>query len=131
MSETAARSSQTLEQRRAKHAWEAVQKAKKGSEAKKYAGEAKKLPARIHAAGLGQALAFIEAKSVKQLHNDLTLWVIKERSIRGKKQASLLENIIEGDADFLRRATEESLAWLQWLNRFVEAEGLTEDSDRT
>ena len=39
----------------------------------------------------------------------------------------LLEQIVNGDSNFLRRATDETLAYLQWLNRFAEAEGLTED----
>ena len=32
--------------------------------------------------------------------------------------------------DFLRLATEETLTYLQWLNRFAEAEGLTEDAEQ-
>ena len=30
------------------------------------------------------------------------------------------------DSDFLRRATDETIAYLQWLNRFAEAEGPAE-----
>ena len=39
------------------------------------------------------------------------------------------EAIIHGDSDFLRRATDEALAYLAWLNRFAEAEGLTEAAE--
>jgi CRISPR-associated protein Cmr5 len=40
-----------------------------------------------------------------------------------------LERIVQGNSDFLRRATDEVLAYLLWLNRFAEAEGLTEGEE--
>ncbi|MEW6263971.1 MAG: type III-B CRISPR module-associated protein Cmr5 [Thermodesulfobacteriota bacterium] len=124
----------TLDQRRASCAWNAIEEIKKtGQEkAKEYAGEAKKMPMRILTAGLGPALAFILAKAkekkpnLKQLHSDLTKWVIEERPIKANKTGSLLESVIMGDSDFLRRATDETLAYLQWLNRFADAAGLTD-----
>ena len=142
MSETTATAGPTLDQRRARHAWEAVLSFAKpsqggtrkyGDEAKEYAREAKKLPMRVMAAGLGQALSFLTSKAkekkpnLRRLHEHLTDWVIKERPIRASRPDSLLESIIHGDSNFLRRATDETLAYLQWLNRFAEAEGLTED----
>ena len=139
---------QTLDQRRANHAWDKItslqviskqvipkkEPRKYDEDAKEYAREARKLPARIMAAGLGQALAFIMAKAkkkpkLKQLHDDLTDWVITRRSIPAEKPDSLMQSIIEGDSDFLRRATDEVLAYLVWLNRFAEAEGLTEEEE--
>ena len=138
---TTSQAKPTLDQRRANHAWNAIMSFAKdkngeyGDDAKEYAREAHKLPTRIMAAGLGQALAFILAKAkdkkpnLKRLHEHLTNWVIKQRPTTAKKQDSLLESIIEGDSDFLRRATDESLAYLQWLNRFAEAAGLTEGGD--
>ena len=131
--------SQTLDQRRAKHAWEAVHavdiktttRNNNDKDAKPYAndyaGEAKKLPSRIIAAGLGQALAFIVAKTEKKpalerLHQDITNWVITERPMsQARIQESLLRSVIEGDSEFLRVATAETLAYLNWLNRFAEA----------
>lgn len=127
----------TLDQRRAAHAWEAVQKAKKldRSAAQTYGGEAKKLPMRIMAAGLGHALAFIVAKAAKKkglqpLHDDVTDWVIRKRPLKARAPESLIESIVQADAGFLRLATDETLAYLQWLNRFAEAEGLTDDAER-
>ena len=35
--------------------------------------------------------------------------------------SALILAIINNDANFLRRATEESLLYLQWLTRFCEA----------
>jgi len=124
--------SPTLDQRRAKHAWEAVQKQKGKKSANDYAGEAKKLPIRIMAASLGQALAFIAAKAKKKpgltnLLADLTDWVIATRPLPSQSGKSLLEAVVRGNSGFLRRATDETLAYLQWLNRFAEAEGLKTD----
>lgn len=125
----------TLDQRRAAHAWKAVMGLAKvegdrriyDSAAEEYEREAHRLPTRIIASGLGQALAFIVAKAkdkkpkLKKLHDDLTSWVV-ERPLALKEPGSLLLSVIKGDSDFLRRATEETLAYLQWLNRFLEAE---------
>jgi len=41
-----------------------------------------------------------------------------------------MQNIMRGDAVFLRRATDETLAYLQWFNRFAEAELPSKDKDR-
>lgn len=139
-------SQQTLEQRRARHAWKAVDEVKQkysteSKEAKEYGSEAKKLPTRILTAGLGQALAFLRAKAnpkgseekkkahLLTLETHITKWVMEERGITGKHRDSLLQSIIHGDSDFLRRATDETIAYLQWLTRFAEAEGLTEGAE--
>ncbi len=124
----------TLDQRRAKHAWEAVQKARgrTGAHGKqdfeKFTTEVKKLSMRIMASGLGQALAFLEAKKeVSGLLAELSDWVVERRGIRSGGAGSLLRAVIEGDSDLLRRATDEALAYLQWLKRFVDAENLAGD----
>ncbi len=124
---------QTLDQRRASHAWEAVQGAKKktkpheNQDPKKFGGQAKKLPTRIMAAGLGQALAFLKAKGYAPgLLAELNDWVAKRIPPAQGETNVLLERIVKGNSDFLRRATDEVLAYLVWLNRFAEAEGLTE-----
>src|SRR5262249_17223484 len=95
----------TLDQRRAQHPWEAVcafarkaddGKRHYGDDAKEYAREAKKLPARIMAAGLGQALAFILAKAkdkkpnLSRLHEHLTNWVIQKRPLTAKVPDNLM-----------------------------------------
>jgi CRISPR-associated protein Cmr5 len=124
----------TLDQRRASHAWDVVQRAKKklgqhqGQEPKKFGGQAKKLPTRIMAAGLGQALAFLKAKGYAPgLLAELTEWVSLRIPPRQGEPKDLLERIVKGHSDFLRRATDEALAYLVWINRFAEAEGLTDE----
>lgn len=123
----------TLDQRRAAHAWETVRKAKnqegehRGQAPKKFGGQAKKLPVRIIASGLGQALAFLKAKRYAPgLVAALSDWIACRIPPRKGESDDLLDRIIAGDSDFLRRATDEALAYLQWLTRFADAEGLTE-----
>jgi len=136
----------TLDQVRAREAWRCIEELKKTpskEDQKDYASEARKLPVRIMASGLGQALAFVRAKekkrpALRQLHGDLSRWVLDRLdprppppSLAAGKQGedlsrSLLHRVMEGESDFLRRATAETLAFLSWLNRFAEAEGLTD-----
>jgi CRISPR-associated protein Cmr5 len=133
----------TTDQRRAAHAWiriEAMVKDFSEKQANEYARQAKQLPTRAITSGLGQALSFLLAKAkvgtkdekphFKRLHDDLTHWVIHERPLSAAKaKTSLLESLIHGDSMFLRTATEEAIAYLQWLNRFAEAKGLKTDSE--
>ncbi|NLF69583.1 MAG: type III-B CRISPR module-associated protein Cmr5 [Candidatus Anammoximicrobium sp.] len=128
----------TLDQRRARHAWQAVHDTKQHigchqkQDEKKFGVNARKLPVRIMASGLGQALAFLKAKdSAPGLLIEIADWVLDKRanpdSNREKpKDDALLQSVITSDSDFLRAATEEVLAYLQWLVRFAEAEGLTD-----
>ena len=112
----------TLDQRRARHAWEAVSAAEEKHQGS-YAREAKRFPVRIRTAGLGHALAFLEAKQHPQVVRDLDDWVLEQRKLPGAPPgaANLTEAIVKGDASFLQLATEEALAYLQWLTRFAEA----------
>ena len=136
----------TPDQRRAQHAWKTVECAVHtlNDNAKKdFAREAKRLPVRIKTAGLGQTLAFLLAKAKSDKGEDardrllvaLGDWLLKERLLASQPngaiaQDSLIQAIIKGDANFLRRATEEALLYLQWLTRFSEAElGTGELSD--
>ena len=84
--------------------------------------------------GLGQALAFVRAENrTPELLQQLGDWVLDKRMHPDSNREipsdrALLEVIINGTAKTLRRATDEVLAYLQWLNRFAEAEGLTEEN---
>ena len=136
-------SAPTLEQRRAKHAWEAVQHVLQAmqnnteedkAKARDFGGQAKRLPMRIMAAGLGQALTFLLAKKyAPNLLEAIGDWVLERTnpdSQRPRPPApdALIQHIINGDSNFLRRATDETLAYLRWLIRFADAVGLTDDS---
>ena len=130
----------TLDQRRAQHAWQTVERAGSLPDKDTFAREAKRLPVRIKTAGLGQALAFLAAKAKSdkdprprsQLLVALGNWILRERQLASQPNAAddraLICAIIQGDANLLRRATEEALLYLQWLTRFSDAElGTGED----
>lgn len=121
----------TLEQRRALHAWERVAAVKRAkgpradTQAQEYGREAKRLPVRILTSGLGHALAFLEARHrAVPLLRDLDDWVLTQRRLPGAPDGvrRLTEAIVKGDSDLLQLATDEALAYLQWLARFAEAE---------
>jgi len=116
----------TPDQLRAKHAWEVVERVKGSKDAKLFGGAARKLPVRIMASGLGQALAFLAAKGkTPALLDALDKWVLPKQSVA----KTLLNAIIQGTADDLRMYTAEVLAYLQWLNRFCEANKLSDDTN--
>ena len=124
----------TLDQRRARHAWDAVARisGSTGARQKSYRREVKRLSIRILTAGLGHALAFLDAKSKSENANEALLrdiadWVIDKRhppdsSSELPRADSLMQKIIHGNGTFLQIATDEVLAYLQWLTRFAEAE---------
>ncbi len=125
----------TLDQLRAKHAWDAVKRAAKQKDnvQQEYQRDVKRLPIRIQTAGLGQALGFLYAKSKSGtdakslLLKDLAKWLLVERGLGNQKgpapsSCAILTAIVEGDAGFLRRTTGEALLYLQWLGRFTEVE---------
>lgn len=86
---------------------------------------------RVMASGLGPALAFLRAKGeVPGLLAAMSDWVLNQRGLGPVSPDALLGAIVRGDSDFLRRATDEALAYLQWVKRFAEAEiGDEEDGD--
>ena len=122
----------TLDQRRARHAWEAVTRIKTRPDKlqKAYRREAKRLPVRILTAGLGHALAFLKAKSNEandELLRDVADWVIDKRkrpesSAERPEARVLIERIVRESGTFLQVTTDEVLAYMQWLTRFTEAE---------
>ncbi len=123
----------TIDQRRAQETVERALKLSK-EQGEHFGREAKKLPTRILTSGLGHALAFVRAKANGNGDKDGRMLLCESVSAAvaerippaGGKAArrDLLERIVHGDAVFLRRATAEALAYLQWVGRFAEAKGL-------
>lgn len=156
MSTPSAPPQQTRDQQRAKHAMQAVEavlqkfpptvqgkKSTPHEKAKKFGGQARKMPTRIVASGLGQALAFLKAKdyapdllaalgewvlSVVKPTNEVQIELTKPGT---KRDEELLKAVILGTSDYLRQATDEALAYLQWLNRFCEANDLGTETENT
>ena len=124
----------TLDQLRAQAAWNAVAHVRQMKEdvREDYLRETKRLCVRIRTAGLGQALAFLYAKksdndAKSQILRHLSTWLMQERNL-GKWRSEYTEEnavicaILNGDANFLRRTTEEAQHYLLWLTRFAQAE---------
>ena len=123
---------QSTDQQRASAAWNLVQSVKgKGETSKSFGMHAKKLPVRILASGLGQSIAFLDAKKeALELVHGINEWIgdrpwANRATTTTVANATLMERIIANDHEFLRMATEETLALLQWIVRFSDAEGLT------
>ena len=122
---------QTLEQKRAQHAWEQAKKgvAEHGSD---YVNDAKGLPALIMNSGLMQVMAFLRDKG----------W--DEKNKKEKRQETLARHLREWlhdqcgtPADFTgfmnammeatpqqyRTVNAEAMAWLRWLRQMAPAVG--------
>jgi len=119
---------QTIEQERAKKAWEFVNEVNKNPDdkiKKEYRSYALKTPILILTNGLGQTLAFIKSK-IKDKENaesifyrNLQEWL--NTKIQWDNSRELVENVISIGSEQYRLATMESLAFLNWLKRFADA----------
>jgi CRISPR-associated protein Cmr5 len=61
-------------------------------------------------------------------------WVLDKRQNPESKKPepaddALLRQIVDRESDFMRRATDEVLAYMLWVNRFAEAAGLAKDEE--
>ena len=116
---------QTLQQRRAKAAWTAIKGVSQNAQ-KEYASLVRGFAAMIQTDGLAPALAFIKAKGKEHheaLNQHLSNWVLAEMKIAGEKD--LLQWLLGQSSARYRQAATETIAYLVWLKRFVEAEGWT------
>ena len=132
----------TLDQKRAKQAWEDVQEAKQRSPEfrKKYGSLARRVPMLVLTNGLGQTLAFLfskakpheknrgaEAQASDVLFKHLSRWTLSQ--VDPNFDGTLLSWVIQTNSTAYRRATIEALAYLGWLKRFAEAELPTEEEE--
>jgi CRISPR-associated protein Cmr5 len=122
---------QTLDQKRARQAWENVKAVKKQPFEGDYGSLARRIPALVQTNGLGQTLAFLKAKgndnkAHQVLYDHLSDWVVGQMGWRRE----LLVEVVERDTAGYRRATAEAMAFLNWLKRFAEAELEAEEAQR-
>lgn len=125
---------QTLDQQRAKQAWDDIQSVVNRDEIKKkYGSLARKVPMLVLTNGLGQTLAFLRAKGKNDtgdehnvLFRHLSAWTMSQIAPNPGNQ-NLLDWVLNNDSAAYRRATTEALAYLIWLKRFAEAELPTEE----
>lgn len=117
-------SQQTLQQRRASSAYQQVESLNDKSHKGEYGSLVRGLPAMIQTDGLGQTLAFMQAKGKPQ-HKDayrhLQEWLSKKEQFNFT--GDLLQWLLRQDTNTYRQVTAEALAYLVWLKRFVEAKG--------
>lgn len=116
----------TIEQDRARSAWENVEAAASRPEFSKYSQLLQGLPVAIHTAGLGQTVAFYRAKG-KPEHQlalrHLAGWLLRESvsAPNMRTDSALMEAIQGGTSDAYRHLTAETHAYLAWLKRFAAA----------
>jgi CRISPR type III-B/RAMP module-associated protein Cmr5 len=127
---------QTMDQKRAKHAWEMIARAlalENKEDRKSFGKEAKRLGPRIMAAGLGHAIAFLQKKQADSLlHQGISSWIAIQNwsgESSGNSNQDITKMIIEKDSDFLRLATDETMSLLAWVVRFAVAEGLLDEKN--
>jgi CRISPR-associated protein Cmr5 len=122
---------QTLEQKRAKYALDAINKAKekKGNGGEDYGRHVRKLPAMILNNGLGQVLASLladdegkEQEASWQLYQDLQSWLCKKENPRCIcENGKLITSLIDNDRSQYLHAQDEALKLLVWMKKFADA----------
>ncbi len=113
----------TLQQERAKYAWQCISEVKDKALEEKYSSYVKKAPALIHRNGLGYTLAFYKSKGEEAynvLYKHIDGW-FKKVFNENKDILDWIKDENTTSLDVLR-ATREILAMLDWLKRFAEAE---------
>jgi len=127
----------SMEQKRAKFAWECVKKQGENKDYKKYKeyrNLAKSAPAMIMSNGLMQLLAFLEGK--KEVHHSLgehiADWLqqqgIAPKANGGDKYRNLMDTLAAMESTEYQRATEEALAFLRWLRHLADSVVVSEKS---
>ena len=116
---------QTLDQRRAQHAWQKAQEARNtlGDKYGDYVNDAKGLPALIMNSGLMQVMAFCEKKGDdrhRTLAKHLRQW-LHERFNTGENFREFMQALMEADSQRFQMITAEAFAWLKWLKQVAAA----------
>jgi len=114
-------SKQTLEQKRAEHAWK---KAADGLEkhGKDYMNDAKGLPALIMNSGLMQVMAWLHDKGGRHetLAQHLRDW-LHEQCKTPKEFDTFMQHLMQAEPRHFQDITTEAFAWLKWLRQMAAA----------
>jgi len=110
----------TLEQQRAKDAWEKCQQYKKD-----HVNFAKGLPALIMNSGLMQVMAFCHEKGdhQEQVAADLRKWLRKRfpAQIQSEGFEPFMESLLKASPSDYQAINAEAFAWLKWLRQMAAA----------
>jgi len=111
----------TLEQQRARHAWE---KAQQGiaQHGKDYANDAKGLPALIMNSGLMQVMAFCHDKGGRHeaLAQHLRDW-LHQQCGTPQDFEGFMQHLMDAEPRRFQMITAEAFAWLRWLRQMAAA----------
>jgi len=118
----------SLEQERAKYAWECIQEVKKreGDLQRRYNSYVRRAATLIQSSGLPNALAFYYnrykkgEKAYELLYNHIANWN-QLKKLTGNKNP-LLWIMEDASSIDVFNATKEVIALLNWMRRFAEAE---------
>jgi CRISPR-associated protein Cmr5 len=112
---------QTMEQKRAAHAWE---KAAEGiaRHQKDYVNDAKGLPALIINSGLMQVMAFLHGKGGRHetLASHLRDWLHQTHGTPVDFEA-FMQHLMNTSPTNFQTITTEAFAWLRWLRQMAPA----------
>lgn len=122
----------SLEQGRAKYAYQCALKGYGEKFSNKYKSHARKIPVLIKTNGLGQTLAYLKSKSddaYELLYNQISDWLRKDPKVllELKNGEDLVQKVVSLESPQYRAVTIEVLAFMNWLRRF--ADGLIEGED--
>lgn len=114
-----------IEQGRASFAYQQVKAvaAEPGEELKKkYKSGAKRLPVLIKTNGLAQTLAFIQCHDPgnEALYRQIHDWLDRKKLVPPESEATLIETVINLSSSEYRRLTTETMAFSNWIRRFVD-----------
>lgn len=110
----------TLEQERAKFAYDKIRSVKGKAYEEEYARYVKSVPALILTNGLGSTLAFYKSKgkgAYEELYNHINEWLNERNLCNG----DVLEWIMNTNSLKVLQATREVLALLNWMRKFAKA----------
>jgi CRISPR-associated protein Cmr5 len=125
----------SLQQRRAASAYAQVNTIAKDRNGKEYGSLVRGLPAMIQTDGLAQTLAFLLAKAGNDVtkphhraYDHLKAWLSQPDQFNFGNR-DLLQWLLTQDSATYRMVATETLAYLGWMKRFVEALDLGDVSD--
>lgn len=112
-------SAPTLEQQRARDAWD---QCADGSKDNDYVNLAKSLPALIMNSGLMQVMAFLHQKggTHEKLAGQLRAWLHRRFGLP-RDFGGFMEGLLEAEPQRYQAVTTEAFAWLKWLRQMAAA----------